>query len=328
MILNCLTLLSINLVALIIYGGKMNIKKLLSIKFILLSFIIFTLSCSPQNKENKDFKTGFIKVKNIPVYYEVYGNSSKSIILVHGWSCNTKFFKEQIKVLSPSYKVVLIDLPGHGKSGAPENVDYSLDLFSDAVFELSQYLKLKKPVLAGHSMGYSIIRKTILKYGEKNFSALINIDGAHFIYPKNKRALKMYKAMVLNYVKGFENEDKNKRSFSKKFIIAMIHPSVSKEDRSFIVNQMLKTKKSVAFSAMQNMMLKNEPFWRDKAQTNLPVLAIYSEGSHSQLKNNETFLKALYPKLQYHYLKRTGHFYNYVQPQKFNQMLVAFLNQL
>ena len=53
----------------------------------------------------------------MPIAYEVHGQGSPAVVLVHGWSCDRGYWKEQIEYLAPQYRLVLIDLAGHGESG-------------------------------------------------------------------------------------------------------------------------------------------------------------------------------------------------------------------
>lgn len=95
------------------------------------------------------------------LHIEFYGpKEAQPVIMIHGWSSDSTQWYYFKKHLSPSYRLILIDLPGLGKSGKPENKDYSLAKFArdlDAVIDLAG---VKKPILLGHSIG----GMTILTY--------------------------------------------------------------------------------------------------------------------------------------------------------------------
>src|SRR5262245_57460546 len=63
----------------------------------------------------------------VPIAYEVHGQGP-ALVLVHGWSCDRSYWKEQIEYLSPQYQLVLIDLAGHGESGLGRK-DYTMAAF-------------------------------------------------------------------------------------------------------------------------------------------------------------------------------------------------------
>ena len=66
------------------------------------------------------------------VHYILDGEGEKTLLFIHGWSCDTTFWKSQINYFKKNYRVIAIDLPGHGKSSKPK-INYTFDLFSEAV---------------------------------------------------------------------------------------------------------------------------------------------------------------------------------------------------
>ena len=48
-------------------------------------------------------------------YYRNY-NSSKTIVLLHGWGVNSSYMESLKDFLLEDYSILLLDLPGHGKS--------------------------------------------------------------------------------------------------------------------------------------------------------------------------------------------------------------------
>ena len=51
----------------------------------------------------------------LDLFYEEYG-SGEPVILIHGWTATHQWFAPQIEVLSAKYRVIAVDLRGHGKS--------------------------------------------------------------------------------------------------------------------------------------------------------------------------------------------------------------------
>ena len=120
-------------------------KKLLIIAFILLSF-----SCSG---EIKDFyKTD----DNNKMYYEYYGSGDASIVFIHGWSVTCRSWDDQIDFFRDNYKVILIDLPGFGKS-EHNRQDWSMQHYGKDVAGLCRELEIKNVYLVGWSMGTAVV---------------------------------------------------------------------------------------------------------------------------------------------------------------------------
>ena len=54
------------------------------------------------------------------------GTAKQAVILVHGWTCDETSWDEQFPALSQKYRVITLDLPGHGKSDPPKDGKFSM----------------------------------------------------------------------------------------------------------------------------------------------------------------------------------------------------------
>ena len=94
--------------------------------------------------------------KDINVNYQYYDNSSKiNIIYLHGWGQNINMMMPIAKPFIKKHNVLIIDLPGFGDSEEPKDV-WSIYDYADMVNALSKELKMKNPILIGHSFGGKI----------------------------------------------------------------------------------------------------------------------------------------------------------------------------
>ena len=58
-----------------------------------------------------------LSADDIPIYYEVQGDGKPVLVFIHGWCCNRSHWREQLGEFAHQYKVVAVDLAGHGESG-------------------------------------------------------------------------------------------------------------------------------------------------------------------------------------------------------------------
>jgi pimeloyl-ACP methyl ester carboxylesterase len=87
------------------------------------------------------------------LYAERQGAGQK-ILFIHGSGCNRKTWYCQRDHLATSMEVVLVDLPGHGKT--PGDGRDTIDRYSDDVYRVVQELAPEGCYLAGHSLGGAI----------------------------------------------------------------------------------------------------------------------------------------------------------------------------
>lgn len=114
------------------------------------------------------------KYKDIEIYYETYGNSNKSILILPGWGNNRSTFTNIINLLKDKYKIYIIDYPGFGNSPMPSN---ELDIYdySELIYNFILSNKINNPIIIAHSFGGRIV--SILS-NKINTNKLILIDVA------------------------------------------------------------------------------------------------------------------------------------------------------
>ena len=88
----------------------------------------------------------------VKLYYEEAGSGEETMLFVHGWCCDHTHFAPQFEHFAPRYRVVTLDLRGHGNSDAPEQ-PYTIHGFADDLAWMCGGLGVDQAVVVGHSMG-------------------------------------------------------------------------------------------------------------------------------------------------------------------------------
>src|SRR5688572_6013186 len=100
------------------------IIKTLRLLCVFIVAIILVVAC-----ENESSKT-VESFDGVPISYEVHGNGSPALVFVHGWSCDPTYWAAQVEPFAANYKVVTIDLAGHGESGTQRS-DWTMESFGE-----------------------------------------------------------------------------------------------------------------------------------------------------------------------------------------------------
>ena len=89
--------------------------------------------------------------KNTKVSYTDIGKGT-ALVLLHGFLENKKMWHDLIPPLSKKYRIITIDLLGHGQT---ESLGYvhTMEDNADLVHEVLSKLRIRKAILIGHSMG-------------------------------------------------------------------------------------------------------------------------------------------------------------------------------
>lgn len=104
--------------------------------------------------------------RTFPTAYEDTGGDGPPVVLIHGVGLSQAMWKAQKAALSPRYRVVTLDMLGHGGSPAPA-ADAGLDDYADQVVGLLDHLAIDKAILIGFSMGALVARAFALRHPDR-----------------------------------------------------------------------------------------------------------------------------------------------------------------
>src|SRR5213594_4272667 len=88
------------------------------------------------------------------------------IVFVHAFPFGKVMWESQVKGLSEQFRVITVDLRGHGESDAPI-WRYTIDQFADDVKGLLDHLAIKQAVLVGLSMGGYVMLALYRKHQDR-----------------------------------------------------------------------------------------------------------------------------------------------------------------
>lgn len=92
-----------------------------------------------------------VDANGVQIHYEVAGESGPAVLLVHGLGGNAGQWHDVAASLSPSCRVVLMDMRGHGESDKPAAV-YSIKMFSDDMAAVCRAAGVERCVAVGASV--------------------------------------------------------------------------------------------------------------------------------------------------------------------------------
>src|SRR5665213_433900 len=249
------------------------------------------------------------------VHWSRKGTAKRAVILVHGWTCDESSWDAQVPVLSQKYRVITLDLPGHGKSDPPKDGKFSMAGFARAVEAVRAEAKVDRVVLVGHSMGTPVIREYARLY-PKHVVALVPVDG-------------LLPSLADGQVKGSSRGAPNPEAMSgpdgmkarEAMIRGMFTPATPAAVEQHVLKMMLAAPAATATGAM---IATFDASGRNNEVMTMPVLAIYAS---SPMANRET-VKKFFPNSEYVQVAGTGHFVMMERPEEFNRLLLAFLGKV
>lgn len=227
-----------------------------------------------------------------------------TIIFIHGYTCDETVWDASIAHFAENYRVVTLDLPGHGESDVPPVEAFSMKLFARAVEAVREEVGAEKVVLVGHSMGGVIIRQYAVMYPDR-VAGLVAVDGV------------MDPRELASYPQEVEVTSQMRASMVEFFF----SDATTEPLRNEIRNMMLNTSSVTATGAMNAMI---DPTIRTADVVSAPAYNIVAGSSKTKDEAAHSQVFSDWSQVQ---VEGTGHFLMMEKPEAFNALLDTFLTE-
>lgn len=126
-------------------------------------------------KEQKNlFTTTSITIDGETLSYVDNQQGKSCLLFLHGAFIDKSYWQAQLDYFSPHYRVLAVDLVGHGQSSSYRKA-YSIQAYGEDISKFLQQLALEEVILIGHSIGAAIMLEVALRAGS-NIKGLVGID--------------------------------------------------------------------------------------------------------------------------------------------------------
>jgi len=130
----------------------------------------------------------------------------RPLLFIHGFSqCSLAWQRQMQSDLADTFRLVALDLRGHGLSDKPRDAYADSRLWADDINAVICALDLKRPVLCGWSYGPLVILDYIRHYGEGQIGGINIVGGITKL--GSEAALAALDPRFLNWVPGFFSSD-------------------------------------------------------------------------------------------------------------------------
>jgi pimeloyl-ACP methyl ester carboxylesterase len=261
------------------------------------------------------------------IYYEDHGEG-QPILLVHGWMCSSKFWQKNFPGLASEFRVVSMDLRGHGNS-SKTLAGHTIGQYARDVREVLEHLGLKDALLVGWSLGGPVVLSYYQQYGrDSRLKALGLVDTTPFPFNPadwNSHTLKHYNYDGMHAT--FAAYTADPRKFCLGFTARMFKEKPSETDADWVVAELMKTPAWVAEAIYSDYVMSD--FTETLPLIEVPVIVF---AANSEIfRNGIAMGRAIADQAQHATLvpfDDAGHILFYERPQKFNAALAAFIKGL
>lgn len=252
--------------------------------------------------------------------------TGRPIVLLHGWSAHSGFFRPQMALAGQGFRVIAPDLPGHGRDRRPRAALKLADL-SDALAAFLAARDLSGVVLVGWSMGAMVALDYLRRYGGGRVAGLVSVDMTLRIANDDtwRRGLKSgLDARVGERAARLMEADWS--AYAPRVANALFAARFAGLEADW-AREAVKANDSRPMAAL----------WRDLAATDLrpaaaelrlPVLAIAGEDSQLYRSDAALAIADAVPGAERMVIARAGHSPQLEQPVAFNAALAGFARRI
>ncbi|MDZ7852090.1 MAG: alpha/beta hydrolase [Halomonas sp.] len=244
----------------------------------------------------------------VPIAYEVQGSGEPTLVFIHGWSSDGRYWRGQLPFFSQHHRVITLDLAGHGHSGLGRDT-YTMPSFGEDVKAVLDDLEVERAILVGHSMGGPVSVEAAHLMPERVIG-IVGVDTFHHL--ASAISQEQRDGMLESFQHDFALA-------ARQFVATMFNDSTGLELRDWVMHDMAAAPPEVAISAMEDMLTRHAE--GEAAQhfeeLTIQVVAINADLWPTDLEAN----RQLQPAFRAVIMEDSDHFLHMAKPEAFNRAL-------
>jgi len=256
-------------------------------------------------------KGATISFDGVEIVYSVQGKAEPALVFIHGGFADRSFWSDQMNYFAHHYRVIALDLAGHGESGKNRK-SWNIASFAEDVSAVIKKEKINRAVLIGNSLGGPVALKTAHLVPE-TIAAIVAVDTLHDIGVQVPASY--YRAQAEAFRKDFTGT-------MKKMVRSLFHPDTYPKLMARAEQRMLDNSPEMATALMESFaefdmaeLVKN---------INIPIRCINGDLYPTQVEKN----RSIHADFDAVVLPNTGHYPMLENPGLFNQQLETVLKKL
>jgi len=249
------------------------------------------------------------------IAYAVIGEGNTTLIFIHGWNCDGRYWQQQVPVFAKDYRVITVDLAGHGHSSL-DRKEFTMLSFAMDVKAIIEKENIDRAILIGHSMGGAVIAESA-RLNPQRVIGIVGVDTLQNIAdrtPQNE---------IDEMVKPFEADF---NGAAKNFVLSMFPEGSDEHLVAWVKEDMSSAPREVALSAFRNYLGQyvNGEVATVFEDITIPVVSINASLWPTSHEKNRNHIKDY----QLFYIEGTGHFPMLEKPEEFNKLLEKSINTI
>jgi len=241
---------------------------------------------------------------SVMIEYDVQGSGDRALVFIHCWCCDRAHWALQVEEFSKDYKVVTLDLAGHGRSGTGRE-SWTMAAYGADVAAVVNKLDLPEVILIGHSMGGTVMIEAARLLGDR-VTALIGVDNLQ----------NLERTFTDDQIEGFLAQfQEDFPGVTYEFVRGMFPPTADSALAAEISSQMALAPKEIALGSFESLFHYN--YTTALSEARVPIRCINSDEYPTDIEANNRVAESFAVRL----MPGSGHFPHLIDPATFNALL-------
>lgn len=256
-----------------------------------------------------------LQLKDINLYYEICGEG-EPLLLLHGLGSSSRDWELQVDYFSRQFKVIAIDLRGHGKSEKSRG-PYSITLFAHDTARLLNELKSSPAHVLGISLGGMVAFQMAISFPEV-VKSLIIVNSTPELVPKTlKDRFGIWQRLLIVRFMGM-------RKMGEVLGNRFLPDPEQAELREVFIDHWAENHKPSYLEAMKAVV--GWSIFNRLNEIKAPTLVIGADGDYFPTEDKQAYTKMI-PGAKLEIVKNSRHALPAEQPEIFNQLVLDFLGE-
>lgn len=248
--------------------------------------------------------------------------SGPAVVFLHGsgpGASGASNFRQNIDAfVDAGYRVILPDLIGYGASSKPEGIDYTLQLFTDTVYDALRQHGIEQAALVGNSLGGGIALQLTLDHPEFTSSLVLMAAGcvaereSYFVMPG-----------IAKMVSNFGGPDFDLAE-QKRLVSNLVHPDFAPN----ISDELVAERFAVARTQPKDVLVRmRTPDLSPRlGEITQPIFVLWGLDDEFCPEAHARLFLERCPDVRAITFGRTGHWVQVERAAEFNRYAIDFLN--
>lgn len=253
-----------------------------------------------------------IEIRGTRLHY-IEAGQGKPIVCFHSTPASAEFYRPQLESFGKGYRVIAVDLRGHGESAKPPG-EYRIGDFLADYVALFAALELRDFVLVGCSVGGIVAQLYALEHGD-NLRGLVLIGA-----PCSRRG---------RDVAGFKRavRERGWQCIAEELVEKQLHRDTPMEVKRWALDEYLKTPLYVR-EAEEEALLAEVHHTERLSEIAVPTLLVAGKSEEPEIFAQMELMSRRIPDAEWHVVAGAAHIPNFEKPAEFDSILARFLRRI